>query len=276
MGYQGPFSAADAAGKEPSGQSPWPSVIGSVVGAGIDAWSASQANKANARNVDKQIAFQKQQSETEWQRGVVDMQKAGLNPGLAYEKGGNATQTGAAARAEPIMQNTGQRIASAVQTYNEMAGGIAQRRLINAQTDNTNEQRAMTETQRNILGPELMSATDLDYRGLYGQYRKAKLRGDTYSSTKTPETWAATIANMGAGTAQANAAAREAASRTTLNEQQFFPAWYTKMLAPYANATAHMAEVGGSLVNLVNPMKKMFAGKETPEAPPIRARNNKK
>lgn len=50
-------------------------------------WSAEQAAK--------QMDFQKEMANTQWQRGVQDMQAAGLNPMLAYSRGGNAAPSGA-------------------------------------------------------------------------------------------------------------------------------------------------------------------------------------
>lgn len=50
-------------------------------------WSAEQAAK--------QMEFQERMSGSQWQRGVSDMQKAGLNPMLAYSQGGASAPSGA-------------------------------------------------------------------------------------------------------------------------------------------------------------------------------------
>lgn len=50
-------------------------------------WSAEQAAK--------QMDFQERMANTQWQRGVQDMQAAGLNPMLAYSRGGAAAPGGA-------------------------------------------------------------------------------------------------------------------------------------------------------------------------------------
>lgn len=63
-------------------------------------FQASLAGKAmdfSQASADKQMAFQDSQSSTVWQRAVRDMESAGLNPMLAYSKGGNPASGGASA-----------------------------------------------------------------------------------------------------------------------------------------------------------------------------------
>lgn len=65
--------------------------------AGDREWSEAQAQK--------QMDFQKMMSDTQWQRGVSDMQKAGLNPALAYMQGGASSASGASASTSSTEQN---------------------------------------------------------------------------------------------------------------------------------------------------------------------------
>jgi hypothetical protein len=90
-------------------------------------WSADQARM--------QRDYQTEMANTSWQRGVKDMQAAGLSPMLAYSKGGAISPQGAmgsssaASATSPIpMQNV---MSSAVDTANK----LATRDLISAQTD---------------------------------------------------------------------------------------------------------------------------------------------
>lgn len=55
-----------------------------------NAWNAEQAQIARD--------YQTEMSNTAWQRGVADMQAAGLNPALAYGQGGASTPTGSNAQ----------------------------------------------------------------------------------------------------------------------------------------------------------------------------------
>lgn len=228
----------------------WGPTIGSIAGTAVDAWSQNQSNKANAANVDKQIAFQKQQSETQYQRAVADMQKAGLNPALAYQQGGNAAESGAAARAEPILQNSTSRLATAVDTYNALAGGVAQRELLKGQANAANAAAGLAGAQTVVLNPEAQVAEDVDYRRGYRERRIAEQAAGTFTARKTPDRFKADLANLGAGTAQAQAAAAEAGSRTILNEQLFQNEWFRKNLAPYINSTAKTVDLFRGVVNL--------------------------
>lgn len=218
----------------------WLGAVASVVGSAVDWLTQRSSNTANARNVDKQIAFQKEQSETQYQRGVADLSKAGLNPALAYQKGGNTAEGGAAAQNQP--SRAGQSLQAAVEAYNQFANGTAQRQLIREQAAATNAQAVKTIKEAQVIEPDAALGRNTGWIDEYGRTKMARNRGDKYVAEKVPEQWEANLAQTKQGTATAAAQAKVMESQATLNEQEYMNVWFRKNIAPYINSTARAAK----------------------------------
>jgi hypothetical protein len=151
---------------------PLASFWGPVTGALIGGVGAKSANKETARSTAKQIAFQREMSNTAHQRQVKDLRAAGINPMLSAKLGGASTPQGASYTA----QNVGSAAVQGYQAVSSARQAQAQTRLTNEQTGKASEERKqavmntkMLErngiapmeviyTPKNIMGSEIYSA----------------------------------------------------------------------------------------------------------------------
>jgi hypothetical protein len=107
-------------------------------------WDIAQAaNQASAEQAAKQMDFQERMRETQYQTAVTDMQKAGLNPMLAYQHGGAGTPSGAMGQVSTA--KVGNTIGSALQGYQAIAMNNADIDLKDATTKGTTATTIKTE-----------------------------------------------------------------------------------------------------------------------------------
>lgn len=224
----------------------WLPAIASIAGSVIDFLSQRSANQTNAKNVQKQMDFQAEQSSTQYQRATKDMLAAGLNPALAYKQGGNQAEGGAAANA--LAATGGNRLAQAVSAYNEFANGTAQRQLIREQAGAAYAQGVKTTKEAEVIEPDAALGRNKGWVDQYGRTRMAKGRADIYLAEKTPEQWEANLRNTNQGTATAAQNAALMKTQATLNEQGFQNEYFRKHIAPYLNSSAAtMKAVGDAM-----------------------------
>jgi hypothetical protein len=237
------------------GALPFLGPIGSVAGGIMDYMSQSHANQANAANVDKQIAFQKEQSETQYQRATKDMEAAGLNPALAYQQGGNTAESGAAATVAPTTSNTASKFATAIGVYNDIANGTAQRDLLRSQANAQDAQAKLAENQALATRPDALYGQSYgsgsgDNAQRYFKNKLAKLDAETYGYEHEPERFRTTLNSLIGGTAYSYAAAKEARTRATLNEQGYVNESFRRYL-PYLNSAKSVIGVASGATGLM-------------------------
>jgi hypothetical protein len=96
-----------------------PQVVGSAVSALGSFFGGQQQNASSEQAAREQMEFQREMSNTAYQRQVADMRAAGLNPMLAAMKGGGASTPSGAM---PVYVNPA---AQASESFGRVASGVA-------------------------------------------------------------------------------------------------------------------------------------------------------
>lgn len=102
---------------------PWGPII--TAGAGLagdylNYRGQQQTNTANAQQAKAAMDFEERMSNTAYQRGKADLEKAGYNPALAYGKGGADTPSGKTAEMKNSLAAFGGSAAAAAETFNNI------------------------------------------------------------------------------------------------------------------------------------------------------------
>lgn len=127
----------------------WPALLaGGVALAGY--LGRRKSNRINIEEAQKSRDFSERMSSTQWQRGVADMEAAGVNPALAYSQGGASSPQGAQGRVESETEG----LSSAAQLRSQQAQIDllnAQKKKVDAETEHVDRQVSLTDFDDRIV-----------------------------------------------------------------------------------------------------------------------------
>ena len=124
-----------------------------MLSSAANVFSAAKANRTNKKIAQKQMDFQKEMSNTSYQRAMADMKSAGLNPILAYQQGGASQPSGAAIAAiDENSPNTSNSAVAATRLREELKNLQSTNRNIEANTQLSEAQRLNAIADANLKG----------------------------------------------------------------------------------------------------------------------------
>ncbi|AXL14646.1 DNA pilot protein [Microviridae sp.] len=114
-----------------------------LLSAGASLLGGVMRNKSQKREAANTQAFQERMSNTAYQRSMADMRKAGLNPMLAYQKGGASTPGGATPNITNPVEGVPQAVTAAMLAREDI-------KLKRQQTSNVASQTALNRAQEKL------------------------------------------------------------------------------------------------------------------------------
>lgn len=149
--------------------------IPALIGGAVSAWGTNQVNQQADNSAIRQMAFQKETLQHQYQWGMEDMKKAGLNPILAYKQGGAGTASGSSY----TPQNVGSAAVSGASTATSsaLATRAQEAQLENLAAD-TSLKHSQDKTQAALQVQALASAQQSSANSALALSQGAKTRAE--------------------------------------------------------------------------------------------------
>lgn len=157
-----------------------------IVGGGISAFGSAQANKASAAAAQAQMDFQKEAMQHSYQWAMADMKKAGLNPMLAYQRGGASALSGASYQPVNELAGLGAGIQEGVNSAIVVRRQNQELKNMKATVDQT-KAATLREKSATSLNKELERKANFDAKASYYnvEHIRAGMAGARASETRS-------------------------------------------------------------------------------------------
>lgn len=147
-------------------------VAGPIIGGLFGKSGQESANAQTAASAKEQMDFQERMSNTSYQRGMEDMRKAGLNPMLAFMKGGASVPDGARYEAKNEMS--------------QMASGLSDVNLNQVENINASTALQTAQAKKALAEADLVNAQTAEVQERTPTYAKSiELTDAQISKVKT-------------------------------------------------------------------------------------------